>query len=576
MIFEAAPGLFYQYNARSNTWVRIDGMESLPLASPLEDGVMTSDDFKKLMNLIIPPPQASLKGEDCTLIFRAGRVGLYSKDGSLAILPKLSLRQNSTSTERPWDLHRNTVGIDFKLNLEQFLDEVKKRGNLIERQIVGDKGATGDIGQAGRDKLDTGPVGPVGLDGANSPFEGNLIEESLDIQVQTTDEPRAIVDVTTEEISEKENYLVFTRGNIGNPDACPTEVIPRPILSPWLLIIQSGVTSINKLTTLTDDCGVSCAVCSGSIYYINIEPMLAQIFDRFKELVTQLKQAKEDLVASWLKTMVFLFNQQKAALCCALENCRSRTRNIGTRQYIEQQRIQAALGNFSLVVDGVEDRLTVDLDEFKTCLDKPQDQSSAYIKENLGAGCGDWLYELTIDASVHNRDPRSAGNSHCLMLTLPRGSYYAQIIGCCAQIGQAAATGLVGGEIATDETGKITAVGDVWIDGKAYRGEPVPGSPNEIYVFDANGNRKKVKAFDVGNYQQVPYSNRKGFIGGPQFTGRVAMLYQRAVEINTEEDEVIENEVTQIPNLGLFADPGAARSAYFGNTIRFTHAGGST
>jgi hypothetical protein len=47
------------------------------------------------------------------------------------------------------------------------------------------------------------------------------------------------------------------------------------------------------------------------------------------------------VVAFWLNIMAALFDEQKAALCCALEYCESQSRNTDTRRYIEQQRIQA-------------------------------------------------------------------------------------------------------------------------------------------------------------------------------------------------------------------------------------------
>jgi hypothetical protein len=596
MVFEALPGLFYQYNARDNTWVRIDGAEALPDASPLQDGLMSSEDLRKLMNLSVPPPQATLKGEDCSLIFRAGRVGLYSSDGSLLVEASLDLLNKAapTQTTKPWDLHRNTVGFNFGLNLNQFLDEVKNRGNLIEKELQGPRGHEGDRGDAGRDRLDTGPVGPDGQPGANSPFEAVLLEEVLDIDIERGDDPRAVVSIDTEEISEDENYLVVTRANIGNPDACPSEVLPTNIKSPWLLIVRRGVASINKLTRVTDDCGVPCAICSSAIYYVNADPLLNQVFDRFKDRVIALKQAKEELVATWLKSMVYLFNQQKAALCCALENCRSRTRNVGTRQYIESQRIQAALGDFSLVVDGAEDKLTVDLDEFKECVGKPtgQEQQNPYVVENLGAGCGDWLYTITVDASVHNRDPRNAGNASCLMVTLPRGTYYAQIIGCCAQLGdQPVSQGAAAQEIAFDENGRIAEVGTVVLDGKAYEGSPVPGKPGTIYVHHPEtGERREVTLAQLGVQAPIDYNFRKGFVPQVEYTGRVAILYNweaheqtGPVGIGPPNDQVppsetfiTEQKVVTLPNLGKFADRSTAISAYNGLTARFAHAGGST
>lgn len=576
MIFEASPGLFYQWNAASATWIRIDGAEAIVPATPLQDGLMTSEDLRKLMNLIIPPPQATLKGEDCQFIFRRGHIGLYSNDGSLSVEPSLNLQSGNMSVERPWDILRNTVGIDFTLNMDQFISEIQTRGQIIEQEIVGDKGPTGDTGDAGRDQLDTGPTGLAGLDGVNSPFAGSLAEDNLALNTDQFSDQRAIVNVSVERISETENYLVFTRANIGNPDACPSEVVPRKINSPWLIVAQPGVTSSTKRTTLTGDCSIPCAVCSSGIYYLNIDPLLEMIFDRFKELVLDLKKAKEDLVAEWLKAMIFLFNQQKAALCCALENCRSRTRNTQTRQYIETQRIQAALGDFSLVVDGEEDRMTIDLDEYKSCIGD-QTQEGDYIKVNLDATCDEWLYELTLDAAVHNRDPRVAGNGSCLMVNLPRGSYFMQVIGCCAAIGAAASRGLVGAEIARDEQGNIIEVANAWIAGGAYEGEPVPGDSSSIYVYDPSGVRRKVSLTDIDDPAYQYFPTRAGYSEDIQYTGRVAMLYEWEREEGSGGDKVVtQQEVVQLPNLGKLSDEAAARSAYQGLTALFTHAGGST
>lgn len=592
MIFEALPGLFYQYRAADNSWIRIDGSEALPTASPLQDGLMTSEDLRKLLNIIVPPPQASLKGEDCSLIFRQGRIGLYSSDGSLSINPKLDLlnKKVPTQTERPWDIHRNTAGIEFKLNLTQFLDEVKQRGNIIERQLQGDRGNTGDRGDAGRDRLDTGPTGKQGLPGANSPFPGILVEETLNIDLKQSDETRAVVDVSTERVSEDENYLVVTRANVGNPNACPTEISPVPLRSPWILIVQQDTTTLRKLTTLTDDCGVPCAICSGSIYYLNIEPILEMIFTRFKNQVITLKNAKEELVGKWLKSMVYLFNQQKAALCCALENCKSRTRNVATRQYIESQRIQAALGDYSLVIDGAEDKLTVDLDEFKDCIGSPtaQPQQNPNVVENLEAGCNDWLYEITVDASIHNKDPRNAGNASCLMVNLPRGSYYTEIIGCCAQLGvnQAVSQGAQATEY-TVQQGRVLEGNKIWLDGKVFEGAPVPDKPGYIYIHDpATGERREISVSILGDPGPVDFdAGRIGFTAPYQYTGRVAILYNYDVQQQgtdpfgadgTSNTAVTEQRVVTLPDLGKFSDPAAARSGYLGLTARFTHAGGFT
>lgn len=573
MIFEATPGVYYEYSAGEDSWIRIDGSDTILPATPLSDGLMSSEDFQKLLNLIVPPPQATLKGEDCSYIFRRGKIGLYSNDGSLDIEPSLSLNANDASIERPWDILRNTVGIDFRLNIEQFLSEIQSRGNVIDQRVVGDKGPTGDAGDAGRDQLDTGPTGADGIDGSNSPFAGTLAPDNLSLNLDQFEDTRAIVNVSVERVSEDENYLVFTRANIGNPDACPSEIIPRQIQSPWLVISQPGITSYTKRTTLTGDCAIPCAVCSSGIYYLNIDPIMDKLFDRYKELVSTLKSAKEDLVTQWLKAMIYLFNQQKAALCCALENCRSRTRNTQTRQYIESQRIQAALGNFSLVIDGEEDRLTVDMDEYKDCA-QSSTQQGEYVVENLEAGCDEWMYEITLDAAVHNRDPR-VSKSNYLEVSLARGSYFMEVIGCCASIGDSAAQGAVSEHIVRDEDGNAIEVGQVMVNGVAYPGIPAPENPNAIYGYDENGNRVIVNKSDLKDPVYKEYSDRKGFAATREYTGRVAMIYQWEREVGSGNDRVsIQEELVQLPNLGKMTDESAARSSYLGLTTLFTHAGG--
>jgi hypothetical protein len=435
-IFEPIPGLYYQYDNKTNAWIQLDGVEGLGLATPLANGLMSKEDFKKLQNLIVPPPQASLTGEDCNVTFRQGQVALESLDGSVTITSTptvMNKAANYPATALPWQLHTNTVGIDFRLNLEQLLDEMEKRGNLSKVQIQGDPGLKGATGKAGADRLNTGPVGVKGLPGANSPFEGNLTTEDIPFERLEDSQNRAIVDVTTEEVSEDENYLVLTRGNIGNPDACPSEVVPKTFNSPLVFVLNtlSGGKRIRnrKVTTRTDDCALVCRICASTIHHLNLEIILDQIYEQFKKRVANLKASKEALARIWLQGMVELFNESKSALCCALENCKSRQRNQETRQYIESQRIQAAQADFSLTIDkGVEDRQFTDMNAGRDCpVPETDSGEGSVIFTNSGA-----IFRL--DSKIHISDPRTGQPLSAVSGFLPAGTYTVEITNCCANL----------------------------------------------------------------------------------------------------------------------------------------------
>ena len=430
MIFEPISGVFYKYNSGSNCWTRLKGVDNLGLATPLIDGLMSKEDFTKLQNLIIPPPQATLKGEDCETTFKSGTVALYSFDESLKISknPRITNKTPSGRVEAavPWQLHRNTAGFDFRAPIERIIQEVEERNRLKKVQLQGDKGHQGKRGEPGIDRLDTGPVGGEGISGINSPFGGILVSESIPFELAPGSNNRAIVDITTEEVSETENYLVATRANIGNPDACPALVTPKNFDSALVVALNviSGGKLVKDQTITSGDCALICRICASSLHHLDAEDLVCAVFEQFVVRVNQLKIEKENLVRAWLGTMISLFSEQKAALCCALENCRSRQRNERTRQYIETQRIQAAQGDFALLIDGDgENRQVTDMDAHKSC---PVDISPTppIVIE------GDCLI-ANLDAKMHITDPRTSG-SQAPTSFLGVGAYVAEITGCCA------------------------------------------------------------------------------------------------------------------------------------------------
>lgn len=395
-LFEAVDGVFFQFDKRNNCWVRVDGAEALGLATPTKDGLMSPEDFNKLEALLIPPPQSTIKGEDCNVAFTEGQIRLTSTDDSLQVAPSLKLSGKNV----PWNLHKNTAGYDFKLNVQDLLDEMQRTGKLTKVVIQGQQGRKGEKGKDGQDRVETGPKGLTGPAGKHAPYNGTLSAEPNDFQLIDKQANRAIVDVQTL-TDETGNYLLATRANIGNPDACPTEVIPKSFISPWVVVLSKQESALVRTLTSTNDCNNPCTICVSTLHYVNLELVLDAVFERFLELIELMRLAKQDLVIAWLQTMITVFNEQKQALCCALENCKTAQRNASERRILESQRIQAAQADLSLVIDGQNDREVLDMDADKECTN---DAVDPIIKRGVGCEC---LLEYVLDAKLHATDPSS-------------------------------------------------------------------------------------------------------------------------------------------------------------------------
>ena len=352
MIFETSPGIYYQYSSVTKSWFRVT-TPSIPLATEFNDGLMSSEDFTKMTGLIVPPPQINLSFEDCDTEYSSGLIALT---GDTSGIVQVEVRDEK--------LHENTGVIDFKLDTQKFAALLTSMGQLRLTAPQGDQGPRGDPGEDGVDSLPVGPQGEDGQPGKNAPWPGTLSEETFDVVQQS----RAVVDIDVRKVSSEENYLIVRRANIGNPDACPDTIIPQDVQSPWLLALSidpSGVVSTQIISPVT---GVVCGYsCQSDLYYFDIEAIIQQIYTQFVTYLNTVKATKESLAEQWLEAMMELFNEQKSALCCALEACRSRGRNERTRQYIETQRIQAALGSFQLVVGSEEDKQYPPLDDEGEC-----------------------------------------------------------------------------------------------------------------------------------------------------------------------------------------------------------------
>ena len=435
MLFEPTQGMLYRYNSREKSWIRID-TTTVGLATPISAGVMSKEDFKKLQGIILPPPQSTLHGEDCDITFDGGVVSLYSTDGSVFVEDSLTVG----GTSQPWQIHENTAGYNFKLNLEQFVEEIESRGKYKKVQVAGKDGLKGVKGEPGRDYLETGPEGDAGVSGINAPFQGSFIPESAALVVDESQGDRAIVDITTEQVSDDENYLVVTRANIGNPDACPATVSPRSFDSPWVLVLDQKETNVTRRMESAGDNTITCRICVSQVYYLNIETIIETVQERYQAKLFELKFEKERVIGHWLKVMASLFNEQKYALCCALENCSTRKRNQDVRRYIEQSRIQAAIAGQAIVIDdkNKNDRVTVNSDQKCNVGENDEEIVSGGTDSRVvyGQECDQYLVTMSLDARIHNKDPRSGINGRWLEARLAPGDYMVEVLDCCANFGK--------------------------------------------------------------------------------------------------------------------------------------------
>jgi hypothetical protein len=340
-VFEDAAGIFYQYSDSTKSWYKI-AAPNIPLATIFNDGLMSSDDFTKLTGILVPPPEISLTFEDCEdSVFDKGLLVLTGdSDGIIDI---------DVSSSK---LHENTAVVNFKLDAQKFARKLTNLGTLRLATPQGEQGDQGAQGDAGADALPVGPQGEDGADGANAPWPGGISEEIFSVAQQD----KAVVDIETRSVSADENYLIIYRANIGDPEACPNTIIPQDIQSPWLLAFDTDG-NVSYTQTISPATGAVCGwACHSSLFYFDAEVIQQSIYTQWVNYLNSVKAQKEALANEWLTALITSFNIQKAALCCALEACRSRTRNVQTRQYIEQQRVQAALGGFQVVVGAEEDK----------------------------------------------------------------------------------------------------------------------------------------------------------------------------------------------------------------------------
>jgi len=366
IIVEVDPGIYYQYDKSSKSWIRLQGFNQfINVATPYDDGLMSKEDYIKLNGLLNPPPNTSITSDDCDFTFRQGFYGFRSIDEDIIIEVELDLYgQNDVYTKSVFKIHENTYGINFRTNIEKLVYELNRRGLIKQEKIPGPQGKQGKRGPKGINNLDTGPVGKTGPSGNNAAWPFDLVE---DTSAKLTAPGRGIVDVTTEEISPDENYLVITKGNVGNFQYCPEKLKPSNVRSPWLLVVDERPETIKVLkecgTTTVGRCNNElCGAdtkpiryCTTKLYYVDMTYIEDQVKERFEELLAEMKAAKEKIVNDWLNTMIKIFEEVKKSVCCATQNAISKQANRAMRERIEELRIQAAQADLKLVLGFARD-----------------------------------------------------------------------------------------------------------------------------------------------------------------------------------------------------------------------------
>lgn len=421
MIVEVKPGVYYQFQASANCWKRLPGFEGIPMASISEDGLMSKEDFNKVEELLLPPPDISLTSDQCSTVFDNGKLDFISSNNDLDISSELPLVGGES---KEFIIHENTHGINFEINVDSLIKELEERGNIVRRNNVGPKGETGEKGDDGEDFVLTGPNGDVGDSGANAPYPGALEEEFNEINTSKID--KVVVDVKNE--GEK---IVATLGILGNPSACPNSV--NPIINQSdLIVILEEITNTCNDENLPDNCKVPFC---GLLGCVSIASILESIHDRAVEVINDIKQQKEDAVREFLNQLSNIYNSQKGALCCSIENISSRDVNQTTRNIFSTARYSAANVYHALevtaggsVVNQPRNPAPRDINEFNPDIIGTLPNQDFIIQpyNPVEHDCQSCYAEVKLDYT-------NVGARRALITRFPAGTYVATISQCCSE-----------------------------------------------------------------------------------------------------------------------------------------------
>jgi len=324
MLFEQQPGCLFRYDSAINSWVRLVSNDiNLPLASTIRAGAMAALDLKKLNRLVLPPPRSTIIGNDCVAPFRSGVIQLAGGDDFVSVEGNLKVRNidqtgETVEGEVPYRIHQHTFGYDFTLDLPFLITALKFRNRYKTEGPRGLAGPKGERGAPGSNRIAAGPAGPRGGRGNAPTCDLNVEPEPISSQVRPGLKKAFVSARVVENPNDNTKFTIeFDRQNIGIPGASANKLNVQSQTSSWVLALASVAGAPQR------------------IYYVDVAPILAAANQKFVEEVELLKKGYEDIVQFWVQTMSDLFDEQKNALCCALEFCISKTKSIDARQHME-------------------------------------------------------------------------------------------------------------------------------------------------------------------------------------------------------------------------------------------------
>lgn len=449
MLYEQKNGVIYQYDAAIRAWLKIasDSLV-LPLATNINDGAMSLDDYKKLNRLVIPPPTSSIIGNDCLTAYKRGAIGLYSGDEFVSVNGHLDVQNidqfgDHISENIPFQIHQHTYGFDFKLDVQQLILELEKRSQIRLTGRDGVKGDTGEAGDPGVDGILSGPPGDPGVDGSAPTCQLSIEPEPV-LSQPKPGLKRALVDVrVVPDVVDNRNYkLQFDRQVVGNENGSASQFRIKQINSTWLLAIAA----LND-----DNSTLNCGTPGErreqyyTLFYVDIEPILTTIQAKFADEVARLKKGYEDIVAFWVQTMSDMFDEQKDALCCALEKCISATKSTHAREHMETV-AASVLGKAKINLHGRHSSESVELSSTRllhelgnpdVCKNGPAfpQNPAAASSMNVPASVDIANVPQSLSPALINVDPLvNSAISSAKQLELPRGEYVATIKQATAQV----------------------------------------------------------------------------------------------------------------------------------------------
>ncbi len=336
-VYQLENGVVLVYEAFTSSWTQIStGLQPIRLADEFLPGALSKEDLAKLDNLIIPPYKTSLASDFCNITFNQGAVSLQSVDGYVEISsePYTGNIDNNgllISSNLPFQIHDYTYGIDFNLNLPKFIADQQALGKVKFKGLDGITGDTGNQGEQGISRVYSGPAGDTGDIGDGIVSSYSVSAEPFQVSQRVSD-GKAITraEIVPDAADPTKRKINFVRQLVGSTNPA-SKLKVSSNTSPWLLAVENQNASNQK------------------IYYIDIDPILDTIYDVYIGEVEALKAAYEGVVKSWVSQMSGLFDQQKAALCCALDKCISMKKNTERRSHMEDV-AAAALGKAKIVL----------------------------------------------------------------------------------------------------------------------------------------------------------------------------------------------------------------------------------